>query len=520
MLTGVLSDSSLARLRWIASALFVVVFAYYVVMTFRWPIVWDAAVMHYIRFLLSRGLRPYSEITDMNLPGCYLIEGWAMSIFGWGDVSWRIYEFFLMAVVALSGMVIGGSRRWLAGIYATAFFLVMHGSEGPIFAVERDEVMMVLLLFSTAIFFLAMRRRRPLLMLPFGLFSALAMSLKPSALLLDLLLLAVALVVLRRRAESPIPYLLWTVVGAGAVVALVVRFFVHYDAFAGFLFIARSVVPGYANVSYTGPAFLLRHLVPVALMPLIVIGFVAALLQKSRIGWERAALFCLMAVGAFSYFAQGKGAPYHRYMFVVAVLLWIGWELSDAMLREDMRSRVIGVAGVVLLFLPVVPYYIHIMQGFAHRGDQPATLAFALQHDLTQLGGDGLQQQVACLDLVNGCLNALYRLRLVGNTGATGDLLLFAPTDGLAVEYYRRWFMDHDRVNPATVVVLGNEWYQNHTATFNKLNAWPQYAAYLNSMYVPVVERHFGPVPSDPAYRIYLRKGSAVLANEELHSLH
>jgi hypothetical protein len=38
-------------------------------------------------------------------------------------------------------------------------------------------------------------------------------------------------------------------------------------------------------------------------------------------------------------------------------------------------------------------------------------------------------------------------------------------------------------------------------------------------MYVPVVERHFGD-ESAPAYRIYLRKGSTVLANEEIKPLH
>jgi hypothetical protein len=519
MLNGLLSDQSLARIRWIAGILCVGLFLCYVILTFRWPVIWDAAVMHYIRFLLSRGLSPYSEITDMNLPGCYLAEGWAMAIFGWGDLSWRMYEFFLLAVTAISGMVIGGSRRWFAGIYATAFFIVMHGSEGPIFAVERDEVMMVLLLAAAAAFFLALRRRRPSLMLLFGLLTGVAMSIKPGALLLDILLLGLGFIVLRRQSESPVRYALWTLAGIGAIALVVLKFFLQYHAFGGFFFIVHSVLPSYAHTSFTGPVYLLRHLVPVALMPLIVLGLAAAFLRKSRAEWEWWALLCIMAVGAFSYFSQGKGAPYHRYMFVVTVLLWIGWELTEAMRREDRRSRIVGVLGVAILFLLVVPYYLRIMSRFAHSGEQPAALAFTLQHDLDQLGGNDLQQQVQCMDLVNGCLNALYRLRLVGNTGSTGDLLVFSPTDSPAVEYYRNWFMDHERVNPANVVVLGNEWYQNHTATFKKLDAWPQYAAYLRSMYVPVVERRFG-AESDPAYRIYLRKGSAVLAREETHPLH
>ena len=154
-----LSDRSLARLRWICALAFIGLFAYYIVETLRWPIVWDTAVMHYIRFMLTHGLHPYSDITDMNLPGCYILEGWAMAVFGWSDLSWRIYEFFLLATLTMSGMVIGGSRRWFAGVYAASFFLVMHASEGPLFAVERDEVMLVLLLAATAMFFLAVRHR-------------------------------------------------------------------------------------------------------------------------------------------------------------------------------------------------------------------------------------------------------------------------------------------------------------------------------------------------------------------------
>ena len=58
--------------------------------------------MHYVNFLMSHGLQPYSQITDNNLPGAYLIESWAMHVFGGGDLAWRIYDFFLLGVLTLS----------------------------------------------------------------------------------------------------------------------------------------------------------------------------------------------------------------------------------------------------------------------------------------------------------------------------------------------------------------------------------------------------------------------------------
>ena len=152
-----ITDTALKYMRWAACLLAAGLFAYYVAASLHWMVLWDGAVMHYIYFLITRGFHPYSDITDMNLPGCYLTEGWAMAVFGWGDLSWRIYEYFLMAVLAVSGMVIGGARHWMAGVYVALFFLLMHGAEGPMMAVERDEVMMVMLVCATAFLFIAIR---------------------------------------------------------------------------------------------------------------------------------------------------------------------------------------------------------------------------------------------------------------------------------------------------------------------------------------------------------------------------
>jgi len=512
-----LSDRSLARLRWICALAFIGLFAYYIVETLRWPIVWDTAVMHYIRFMLTHGLHPYSDITDMNLPGCYILEGWAMAVFGWSDLSWRIYEFFLLATLTMSGMVIGGSRRWFAGIYAAAFFLVMHASEGPLFAVERDEVMLVLLLAATAMFFLAVRRRKAILMLPFGLLAALACSLKPGSVLMDAALLAMIFVVMRHRGERAAPYLWWGLAGNAVVGLLLYVYLVQHHAIAGLLFIIRVVWPAYSQSYHSNYGHLLRHMLPMAIVPLLLFGMLAALLQSGKIGWERFALFVGIAVGALSYIAQGKGATYHRYMLLMYLLLWIGWELASAMQRPQTRSRIVGVAGTTVLFLVAVPYYLVLLHNDPSHGQTSALLTRALDRDLVQLGGDSLQEQVQCLDLVNGCLNSLYHLRLLQNTGATGDLLLFAPVKGADVDYYRAWFTAHQLAHPANVIVLGNEWYQGATS-FDKVDIWPEYAAYLRSNYVPVVERHTGP-PHEPAYRIYLRRGSDVLAKEQANPL-
>src|SRR5665213_2326525 len=186
-----LSDMSMRWLRWLATLGALGTFVYYIAITLHWAVIWDSAVMHYIIFLIGKGFRPYGQILDINMPGTYIAEQMGMTVFGWSDLSWRMYEFFLLAVMAVSGMVIGGKRNWFAGLFAAAFFIAMHGADGPNTSTERDELMTVLFVSAICLAVLAGRRRIPLLMLPFGLLAGFAVSVKPTGALLD-----VALVVL------------------------------------------------------------------------------------------------------------------------------------------------------------------------------------------------------------------------------------------------------------------------------------------------------------------------------------
>ncbi len=134
---------------------------------------------------------------------------------------------------------------------------------------------------------------------------------------------------------------------------------------------------------------------------------------------------------------------------------------------------------------------------------------------------DTLQGKVQCFDLVYGCLNALYHLDLVENTGFTGDLLLFSSADNAATRYYRGKFWEEARRDPAEVLVVSNQWLEQ-SDSYGKLDRWPEFAAYLRQNYTLVVERRFamregGPLPPGDtstaerdSYRIYIRKGSAL----------
>ena len=202
------------------------------------------------------------------------------------------------------------------------------------------------------------------------------------------------------------------------------------------------------------------------LLLMLPFGLVASFADREWKNWERWALLLGVAFGVLSYFGQNKGYAYHRYALIAFLLLWMAMELTLAM-RKRGWVKAVGVAGMVLGVLIMVPTY-------AHRVSLiPGTNEYtpALERDLTQLGGDRLQRSVQCLDLVDGCLNALYHLKLVQSTNSLGDLLYFSPDPSPVVEYYRNQFLDQLNKNPPSVIVLSNEWF-NRPSTFDKVKEW------------------------------------------------
>ena len=493
----------------------------FIVRSLHWPLVVDSPIMHYVVFLMRHGLRPYSDITDNNMPGAYLTESWAMSLFGPTDLAWRIYEFFLLGTIIVSMVVIARRQNWLAGVYAGGLFLLMHAVEGPDYAAEREEVMTALLLVACAALFTAVRRQRPAFLLLFGVTAALASAIKPTVAPLGLVLLVLALWKRRTGSVRPAPYLAWASAGAGLVALAIVVFLVQHHAFAGFVFTLKTVTPAYAGLNRPNYLHLLGKIFPKSLLPLVA---AALLLQNLRQwDWERTCLLLGAAFGALSYLAQGKDYPHHRYTLVAFVLLLCCLEITAA-LRTRGWPQTVAVAVVLFTIVFTVPHYSRLLREVVDHSD----LTLALEQDLRELGGghpqQTLQDRVQCFDLVAGCLNSLYHLGVVENSAFTGDLLLFSPTDGSLVRYYRTLFWKRATQDPASVLVVSNEWFFG-MASFGKLNTFPGFPPYLQANYTEVLDREFpledrrapSNSPGDPprAYRIYIRKGSPLIQSAE-----
>ena len=486
---------------------------YFIAASWHWPLLCDSPVLHSVNFMMDHGLQPYRDITDNNFPVTYLVEGAAMRLFGAGDLGWRLFDFFLLTLMTLAMVEITRRKDWLAGVFAGGFFLLLYGSQGPNFSVEREQVVTALFLLGYVFLFASVRRLWPALLLPYGIAAGAAASMKPTFSLMALALLVLGCAVLYRRAVLVKPYLLWGSAGFAVVAAINAGFLAWHHAFRQFWFVLRVVTPAYVALGQPGYGELLREALPHAVLGLVLVVGVPLAIVNRGWDWERWALLLGAGFGLLSYVVQRKGFLHHKYMFEALILLLLGFELMQGLARRGW-PRMLAYAGVLVTLVVFVPHYVQKIHAIPGRSG----LTDALEGDLEAMGGQQLQGRVQCFDLVFGCLNALYHLRLEENTGFTGDLLLFFPESGSGSRYYREKFWKAASHDPADVLVVTNEWFQRPNS-FDKLNAWPEFKQYLDARYALRITRSF---PEESlsfpqryagdaaAYRIYVRKESAL----------
>lgn len=487
--------------------------------TWHWPLVGDAPLIHYIVFLIDRGWAPYRDIVDVNLPGAYFFESAVMHLMGGGALAWRIFDLLLGAAGAAAMIYIAWPWDRFAGFLAGALFMLLHGRDGIIELGERDLSMAVLVLAGYAFLFHAARapraQRRLWATALCGLCLGCAITVKPTALFVIPPLLALFALELRRRQRPWRSHLLAACAAVLVPLLLTLGYLLRERALSAFLAVLFRLIPAHAGLYHRSLGYLVAHSFAGMLPPLLLLWLPVALFGGLRRNWESAALLAGILFGLASFYAQGKGFPYHRYPAEAFLLLLVCIDLCRALSAPATpRSRWVRPLAVVALAALVAIAGVDSTRKALQFNGHDREFDTLLRADLTRLGGPSLNHHVQCMDMAAGCLNALYQMRLVQATGFLFDCYVLqpAPDDG----GYRRRFWQEITADPPDVFVVSNSHCDSgpRDYSYSQLHDWPRFAAWLSSSYVLYASR----IPPDPldwsghpgapfGYRIYVRDG-------------
>ncbi len=509
------------------------------VWSWRWPLVGDAALIHYIGWLIERGWAPYRQLTDMNMPGSYLIELAAMHLFGTGALAWRFFDFTLMGAATAAFFVITHRREaqpdgWLAGLFAASLFILTHGRDGLAQGGQRDLTMAVCLIAATAFLVHSVQKRSAMCSAAFGLLSGIAFTIKPTVPLLTVAQLALALYVVRDPARSEhgahrsgdSGFLLPAALAYPVAPAIVLVFLLRERALAAFFATLHTLVPYYASLGHRPLSFILLHSVS-PLLPLVIAWLaVLALLPRrssARREFRRDALLLGVVFGAVNCIVQARALPYYRYPLLVFLLPLIALDLTRALDFHPLAvtRRAVAIQAVTVLGLGFGGFFLASKSAILIHGYRWWQTDFisSLTQDLNSLGGQHLSHKVLCIDTNSGCGNVLYNLRLEPSNGILSDFFLFGDGTVPAVRQVRQEMARSLAANPPQVMVVTGSLYLGgaDALDYRKLDRWPAFARFLADNYTlqtawsPTRSARWWSRDETPAsYRIYLLRSASI----------
>src|SRR2546428_729642 len=168
-----------------------------------WPLIHDAALMHYIAWRIGEGAVPYRDLFDMNFPGVYLLHMIVLKLFGSSDAGWRAFDLIWLTATSLAAAALAAPWGRLAAAGAGLFFAVYHLAAGAWQTGQRDFLLCpFLLLAALGVARWAERPGRPASLAWGGLALGAGITVKPHAGLFAAALLVFVAVVARRTGRS------------------------------------------------------------------------------------------------------------------------------------------------------------------------------------------------------------------------------------------------------------------------------------------------------------------------------
>ena len=473
--------------------------------SYSWPLVHDAPLIHYVVFLMAHGMAPYRDIIEINLPGTYILDWLEMHVLGGGALGLWLWDTLAGLVGLLASAWIAGKDRRLVGIVGGALAYLIHERDGAKNLGQRDWIVASLLLVALGCLFKAKRRRQPAWMAGFMGLCALTASIKPPVIAIGLVFLA-AICWVEWRESSPnwvrrsVEMVAWSLAGGLAPVAMVVIFLVHWGVTREFLAMVLGLDPWYASLAQETLLFMIVH--TRLLLLLFASAGIPFVMNRSWRRWESNFLALALLLCDALFLMQRKGWSYQSSEAVAFAALWAIFELYLAMEVTGRRSMPARITALVTIPVLVIALPILLLRVQSQQLYSMTTLN-SLQGNLERLGGKQLSGKVQCLDMTEGsCINVLYRMKLIQSTGFIYDFYLFPKTTTTVTRPLQQIFMEQLQTRRPEVIVLSSHIWPGNEQGYKEIANLPGFQEFLQQNYK--LDTVFNVASGKAGFRIYV----------------
>ncbi len=108
------------------------------VVSLNWRYFHDTPIMIYCAYLIDSGFIPYRDFFDMNMPGVYFINLLSAKIFGWSDLSFRVFDIVYLCVLSFFTFLWLKPFGKLTSVSGVLLFGLYYINETPYLILQRE----------------------------------------------------------------------------------------------------------------------------------------------------------------------------------------------------------------------------------------------------------------------------------------------------------------------------------------------------------------------------------------------
>jgi len=114
-----------------------------------WRMEHDTPLLHYAAYLIEKyDFVPYRDIFETSLPGTFFFHYAIGTLFGYGDLAFRIVDLTLLAALLLATYLFMSRFGRLPAIWAVILFGLVYLSKGQTMSLQRDYIGILPIAFS------------------------------------------------------------------------------------------------------------------------------------------------------------------------------------------------------------------------------------------------------------------------------------------------------------------------------------------------------------------------------------